>query len=726
MQITGLLRNITFHNPDTGYTVLKLEQDDKSIVTVTGSFPVLRTGEILELEGSNFDHPRFGSQFQAVSFKIIPPKTTDALCKYLASGLFAGIGYSTALKMLDLWGESVLDILEEDPKKISRIPGMGKKKVDKFVASWKENIASRDLLYFCTQQGISVAVGMRIFKHYGSQSLQILRENPYILAEEVWGIGFMKADDIACKMGIAKNSYYRLKAALLYVLEQSAKEGHVYLPQLELLNTARNMLQHPETENLEERLIFSLDELLQANKIYREEEACYLPYLYYAETGIAKHVQNRITGGVQRDLTKLEKVLHQFESKQGIAFSQEQKDCILHAVTKRFFILTGGPGTGKTTTLRGILYLLAYLEKSFLLGAPTGRAAKRMAEVTGFEAKTLHRLLEYNPTNQGFTYNADLPLKTDVVIIDEVSMVDTSLMYSVMKALDEKTSLILVGDKDQLPSVGPGNIMRELLLCPKVHHGVLNQVYRQGAESMIAVNAHRINRGEMPEFPFQTNFHLRSYDSPEHAQTVLTELVSKHLPTHFGVRPLEDIQVLAPMRRGLLGTEELNKVLQDALNPSKLKVPVGSNIFKPGDKVMCLKNDYERMVYNGDVGYIQRIHPEKKLLWVQFDDVEHEYAFSQADSLILAYATTIHKSQGSEFPIVILIMDSSHYLMLQRNLFYTGITRAKNRAFVLSSLRNIQIAVKNNKTIKRYTRLSTLIRSGEEFFHLLDESEDRF
>ncbi len=718
--VQGSLKNITFRNEENGYSILKVSDDDTGeVAVVVGSFPHLHIGETIKFEGSWMDHPKFGKQFKANNHEVLPPKGQEAIVKYLSSGIFRGVGPTTAQRIYDAFGLKTLDILKEDPSKISKVSTMTAKKVVRFKEDWEQNSASQETLYFLYQLNVPTGTAMRIYEKYGVATQKRISENPYILAEDIWGIGFIKADDVARKLKIEAQSYFRVRAGIIYSLELSMQEGHCYLPKDRLLDTAWRLLDQHGDPEIRERVVFSIDFLIDAKNIINVEGDIYLPDMYEAEKGIANRIISFLNFPKSKDRTKrLMKKLGELEKKEDFVYSETQREFICQAVQEHIYILTGGPGTGKTTTLLGILHLLDELDIHYLLAAPTGRAAKRMSEVCKDSAQTIHRLLKFEP-NSGFFHDESEPLKTGVVIIDEASMVDTFLMNALIRAIPNGTRLILIGDKDQLPSVGPGNILRELLSI-SIPQGSLQTIFRQAQESSIPVNAQNINSGQMPMIERQTNFHIRDYQSRPEAQQLIIDLVSKKIPEHFKINPIEDIQVLTPMHRGELGTVQLNLALQEALNPKKESVAIMGNLYKIGDKVMQLKNNYDKNIFNGDIGYITWINHSDKTVSIEFDEtVKLEY--TEMEQVSLAYASTIHKSQGSEYKVVVVALDSSHYMMLQRNLLYTAVTRAKERIFLISNMGTIKRAIENNRIEERFTNLSDFIDQKSEFMTFLEE-----
>lgn len=721
--LKGIFKNFVYRNEDNGYSIAKIEDDQEETQTLAGTFPLCNAGESIEAQGTWIEHSKYGHQFKVQQINILPPQAEEGIIRYLASGIFRGIGPATAEKITDVFGKDTIDILSENPVRIKEIPGMIGRRGEQFVEDWQEHQNSRETMQFLHQFQIPANIGMRIYQKYLAETITTLRKNPYILCEDVRGIGFQKSDEIARKIGFDTNSYFRLQAGLLFTLEQASHEGHIFLPKQKILEKSIQILYTQESENLEERTLFSLDHLIEINKIISQDGFYYLPHLHQAEKGIATWVKGSLP---HKNRKRLKDPLHEIEcfaEKRNLNFSEEQLEAMLDALKTRIFVLTGGPGTGKTTTLQGMLFLFRQSKLRVKLAAPTGRAARRMAEVCETEAFTLHRVLEYTPGEYPpFLRHEGNQLKCDVLVLDEASMVDAPLFYSLLQALPKTASIIIVGDQDQLPSVGPGNVLRELLKVPTIPHCILNKIFRQNDENDIPHNAHRIQKGLMPEFKNNTQFHFRGYDSVADAQQKIYNLASKNLPEHFGFDPFLDIQILVPMHKGPLGIEELNKGLQARLNPNGKAVMLQGRLFKQGDKVMQLRNNYEKNIFNGDVGIITKIKENSKQIIVDFgEQITIEY--SECDQLTLAYACSIHKSQGSEYRAAILILDSSHHIMLQRNLLYTGITRAKERVFLVAQMSAIETAIRNNHMQKRYTQLSEIIDRGSEFLEFLAEPD---
>ena len=719
--LVGLLKNVTFRNPDNGWTVLRVENaDSKAMVTAVGTFPQLEPGETLQMEGNWSEHSKFGKQFQVKSFQPVIPESGEALILYLSSGLFHGMGPVTARRIVERFGDQTLPTLDKHPERLEEIAGLKGKRLADFILAWKELRDSRDTLLFLYSHQITGTTALRLWKHYRSTTLAVIRENPYVLAEEVWGIGFTRADEIALKLGTSKDSYARLKAGLLFTLRKASTQGHTYLPRLALLEQASEILRLVE-EDSHNRLLYSLEGLISEQDIDAQGDAMWIPALRRAEESISRWVR----GSLEKSwpavmLTDLERELHRFETVQGIEYAPEQFQGICEAVTSPLYVLTGGPGTGKTTTLKGILHLLDARKERVLLAAPTGRAARRMSELTGREASTLHRLLEIDPSSRKFQRNGDRNLETDWVVVDEFSMVDTWIGAALVQSLSPTTRLLIVGDQDQLPSIGPGSILKELLSCERVPSMRLTRIFRQQNGSDIAENAHRINQGLRPNLNDGTHFHYLQAQSPSEAMQMVLQLVSQTIPQNLQCSATLDIQVLTPMHKGPLGTQALNPQLQATLNTRKHEVTLAGTRWRMGDRVMQLKNDYERGIFNGDVGFIVRMDSEEQELEIDFEGRHVTLPVETLGDLTHAYACTVHKSQGSEYKAVVIVLDAGHYTMLQRNLLYTAVTRAKGGVWIVATPTALDQAIRNNRLTKRFTRLAQSIKAGEQFLEWME------
>ncbi len=716
MRIEGTLRNITFRNSANGFSVLRfVVSGEARPVTVTGTFPELSAGETLRMEGEWKTHPKYGRQFVCVQSETVFPTSGEGLVAYLSGGLFKGIGPTTAKRLVETFGADLVSILDGDGDRLAKkkIKGFSGKKVTQFLHDWKQMRESRETMLFLYGHGITGSVALRLWRQYSTDTIRILSENPYILCEEVWGIGFVKADEIARKVGISEWNEARLEAGICYaIFKASSGDGHTFLPQDVLLqNAVKELRLAIETDDEAGNVFLALERLLKQNRLDRDESCIAIPSLVHAESFIAKFVTERISASKSlkaEDSRELEGLLSAFEKEQGFSYDPIQKAGIVRAFQSKVFIVTGGPGTGKTTLLKGILALAEKKEIDVTLAAPTGRAAKRMQDVTGHSAKTLHRLLEIDPASRKFLRNESFPIETGILVVDEFSMVDSWLCAGLMKAIPERTRLILVGDKDQLPSIGPGNVLCDLLSVPQIPGIRLEKIFRQAGGNDIAEKATLINQGIKPVPLEGNNFHYVPFENPDDALNLLAEIVTQKIPSLFKSRA-GDLQVLVPMHRGPLGTIELNNFLQGLLNNAPKGFDSRGISWKRGDRVMQIRNNYEKSVFNGDIGKIVALEKAAQKITVDFEGHLVGYEGDDLEELALAYACTIHKSQGSEYPAVVIVLDSSHYRMLQRNLLYTGITRAKGHVWVLSGNGALDEAIRNNRMQHRYTRLCKFI-----------------
>jgi exodeoxyribonuclease V alpha subunit len=616
-------------------------------------------------------------------------------------------------RIVEKFGLHTLEVIEKKPERLSEVEGIGPKRISMIKKTWEEQKEIKEIMIFLQGHGVSASYSAKIYKQYGSQSIEMVRENPYRLAHDIYGTGFITADKIAQNLGIDRNSLIRAKAGLIYVLNQLTEEGHVYYPENQLIHKAREIL-HVDEEIVSQ----AINELSKEKELFLEDldldgnlRAAYLALFYTAETGVAKRLVNLKESPSNIRPIHPEKAIEWVQQKLSIELARKQEEAVLLAATSKVLIITGGPGTGKTTIITAILRIFQQLKLRVLLAAPTGRAAKRMNEATGWEAKTIHRLLEYSPQKGGFKRDQDDPLEADVVIIDETSMVDTLLMYHLLKAIPSHAHLILVGDVDQLPSVGPGNVLKDIIRSGRFTVVTLTEIFRQAQESMIVVNAHKVNQGQFPvlkEFDKseETDFQFIQEEDPEKILQNILDLCGEKIPGQFRIHPLKEIQVLVPMHKGIIGVTNLNIELQKRLNPGPSGITRGAWNFRLGDKVMQIVNNYDKDVFNGDIGWISKIDPEEREVVIDFDGRPVPYDYSDLDEVVLAYAVSVHKSQGSEYPVVILPVVTQHYLLLQRNLIYTGITRAKKRVVLIGTKKALGIAVRNNKPQRRYTLLS--------------------
>ncbi len=718
MQLEIIFVSKVFHNAENGYTVFRFTQKGESLQkTGVGFLPDLSGGEELKVDGEWIQHAKFGSQFKVETFEVIPPSSKEGIIKFLGSGQIKGISLGLASRIVDHLGLNTLDILDQDPRRIFEVRGIGKKNGESFVHSWQEQRHLLKFLQWFQPFGLSQSTGIRWFRQFGTRSQEQLEENPYLMIGEPYRQNFVKIDELALKLGFPFEGYHRFIAAYQYILRSATLEGHTYLPQEQVLLKASQLLKIDPQSDQGDLMFAQLDRAVELEEIARIEEKLSLIWLARAE----RETADFFTQGRQKIKSPFKfdalEELHLWQKDREIQYSPTQVKAILQSFDHPFFLITGGPGTGKTTVLKGILSLARKAELKVLMAAPTGRAAKRMGEVTQFSASTLHRLLSWQQGDDALRV-PESELHCDLLIVDEVSMVDTQLMHALIKSISKTTRLILVGDVDQLPSVGPGQVFRELLEHCADQKVVLDRVFRQADANDIPHNAALINQGKMPEFKNKTHFHFRAIQSVEEALQKTVDLVSKDLPQHFKLDPINDIQVLSPMNKGALGTIELNLRLREALNPRGLAFTAGGREFRLGDKVMQLKNNYEKMVFNGDMGTVLSVDREAKTAKIEFDEV-HEYEFLEFDQISLAYATTIHKSQGNEYPVVVMLLDHSHSIMLQRNLFYTGVTRARERVFILSQLSVLQRCVAQADTRNRYTLLGNYLQVKNRFMDFL-------
>ncbi len=708
-QLRCVVERTTYQSSETGFAVLQCRvKGYQDLVPVVGNMPEVYPGTVLNLEGFWKMDARYGRQFSVTRFEETLPATVLGIEKYLASGLIKGIGPKFAHLIVSTFGKETLEIIETEPDKLLQVRGLGKVRVERIKKSWDDQKEIKNLMLFLQSHGISTAHATRIYRKYEKDSLDIIKENPYRLADEIWGIGFKTADGIASKLGFEHDRYERLRAGLLYTLNQLSNEGHCYATANQLIAAGAKLLEVDEQllGPTIRRMITDEDVIVEREKQFGqgEELPIYLPAFYHAEVGVSGMMRGhrsppREPSQEQRELVS------QIEQEISMEYDNVQRDAILAAINSDVLILTGGPGTGKTTTTLGIIKALAAKGWDVLLAAPTGRAAKRLSETTKMEAKTIHRLLEYNPL-EGYQRDEDNPLEGDVLIVDECSMIDIMLMFHLLRAVPEGMSLILVGDVDQLPSVGAGNVLRDIIdsgVFPVVR---LTKIFRQAQASRIITNAHRINQGKYPDISNgkQTDFFYIENKDPEKVAEEIVNLVSNRLPKAYRVPP-QSIQVLAPMRRGVVGTANLNQLLQAAVNPHATGIRRGETIYRENDKVMQIVNNYDKVVFNGDIGFIREIDLEENALYVEFDERLVKYDAIELNELVLAYATTIHKAQGSEYPIVVMPLLMSHYMMLQRNLLYTGVTRAKKVFILIGEKKALSFAVRNMTVSKRNTLL---------------------
>ncbi len=749
VQISGSVERITYYNEENGYSVIRLKPDSRgmlpfkyaggreALITVVGNLPEMNPGEWLKLTGKWATHARHGRQFQVELCEKSLPATTEGIRRYLGSGMIRGIGPVIAERIVNRFGAATLDVIDHHPERLLEVEGIGQKRLLSIVRSWEEQRAIKEVMLFLQSHGVSTNLAVKIYKTYGDEALSVVQQTPYRLVQDVHGIGFKTADKIAQALGLAHDDPGRIEAGVAYTLNRMADEGHVYMPQEELEPEAAEILGVPVekvtavVEQLETSDFVKRETLVyrfgsgpaspsvlasgepSPDKMIREERAVYLTPFYYSEIGVT----NRVRQLVESPGSRLRTLRRSGEGKSAfkvdvnapgsVRLNEQQMKAIRTAVASKVTILTGGPGTGKTTTLRALLDVLDRHGFSYALASPTGRAAKRLTETTDREAKTIHRLLEFKP-GEGFGRNEDNPIAADMVIIDEASMLDLSLANSLFKAIPYDSHVLLVGDVDQLPSVGAGDILRDLIASGITAVVRLETIFRQAAGSLIIHNAHRINQGYLPETPKDAqDFFLFVKQDQEEAAELLIDIVARRVPQKFGLDPLEDIQVLSPMYNGRLGVHQLNYELQGALNPAgkQLERRLGGQLYRSGDKVMQTVNNYDKNVYNGDIGRITSIDPVHQTVTVSIDGAPVIYDFLEMDELIHAFAISVHKSQGAEYPCVVTPVVTQHYMMLQRNLLYTAVTRAKKLVILVGTRKAIAIAVNNNRVAERYTAL---------------------
>lgn len=710
-EISGLVERVTFFNEESGFAVLRVKvRGHRELVTILGSLPSVSAGEWLTAEGWWVRDREHGLQFRAKVLKAVPPTTSEGVERYLAGGFVKGVGPVLARKLVSHFGAEVLGIIGNTPHELESVDGIGPKRRERIASAWQEGVQIREIMLFLHSHGVSTGRAVRIYKTYGNLAIQTVRENPYTLAKEIRGIGFTTADQIAQSVGIPRDSQNRARAGVDHVLLGATSEGHCALP-LEKLKAAAVKLLEVAVETVEQ----AISQMLTSGFLLLDEidgePLIFLPHMRKAEDGIAIRIKDLATAPVNYPEIDKAKALLWCEERTGKALAPSQREALETALTNRAVIITGGPGVGKTTLVNSILLILRAKKVKCLLCAPTGRAAKRLSETTGLEAKTIHRLLEVDPATGRFTRNEDKPLECDLLVVDETSMVDVLLMYALLRALPSNAGLIMVGDVDQLPSVGPGNVLRDLIESGVIPVVRLTEVFRQASTSKIITNAHFVRQGKMPELrtaEASTDFYFIERDTPEEIAATLTRLVQDRIPNAHRFNAIRDVQVLCPMNRGSIGVRELNIALQERLNPVRPGEAAAERFgwrFQPRDKVIQTENDYSKEVFNGDIGTIEKIDPVEQEVLIRFDDRLVTYDFGELDEVSLAYAVTIHKSQGSEFPAVVIPVAMQHYMLLQRNLIYTGMTRARKLLVLVGQKKALGLAVRNDQSRKRYSGL---------------------
>lgn len=715
--LQGQIERITFTSEETGYTVAKIKvYGRRELVTIIGNIINPTPGEIIKMKGEWGNHPKYGEQFKIVFCQTTTPASVHGIEKYLGSGLIKGIGPVMAKRIVKMFKEKTLDVIENEIDRLADVEGIGQKRIGMIRKAWEEQKEIREVMIFLQAHGVSSGYAAKIYKQYGNEAIKIVQENPYRLATDIFGIGFITADKIADKLGFAKDSNIRAAAGILYVLHELTDEGHVYYPYEPLIEKCKEILDIDReiivkalgTVAAEKQVV--IEDINQNTAEFQgNNKAVYLAGYHIAEKNLATRLKTLIDNPQAIRKIDSEKAIQWVQEKLSITLADKQIEAVQCAACNKVMIITGGPGTGKTTIINAILKIFSAIKTKIMLAAPTGRAAKRMNETTGHEAKTIHRMLEYNMRKGGFQKNEDSPLDCELLIVDEASMIDTLLMHHLLKAIPATATFVLVGDVNQLPSVGAGNVLKDIIdsgIAPVVQ---LNEIFRQAKESAIIINAHKINEGIIPNLKSTQNklddFYFIEQEDPQKVLELIISLVKDRIPRRFGFDPINDIQVLTPMHKGAAGAGNLNVELQKSLNPGDEGVMRGGRLFRVNDKVMQIVNNYDKEVYNGDIGRIDSIDEEASEIKVIIDDRDIVYDYSDLDELVHAYAVSIHKSQGSEYPAVVIPILTQHYVLLQRNLLYTGVTRGKKLVVIVGTKKAMAIAVKNNKTEKRYTLL---------------------
>ncbi len=707
--LAGIVERVTYHNDDTGFCVLRIKaRGHRDLITVVGHAASIAAGEWLTASGEWINDRTHGQQYKARFLKTSEPTSLDGIEKYLGSGMIRGVGPAYARRLVRAFGEKVFDTIAAEPERLREVAGIGAVRAKRIAEAWAEQKIVREIMVFLHSHGVGTARAVRIYKTYGTDAVRVMAENPYRLARDIRGIGFKTADAIAMKLGIEKTAMIRLRAGVSHALSEASNEGHCGLPQDELVLVAAKLLEVP-AELIGTALALELTDGTVIADTVDDTSCVFLSGLYRAERGIAVRLLRLGNGTLPWRWIDPDKALPWAEQQVGLRLAASQIAAIRLALMSKVLVMTGGPGVGKTTIVKAILRIFAARSVRLLLCAPTGRAAKRLTEATGFDARTIHRLLEVDPKAGGFKRNDDNPLDCDLLVIDETSMVDVSLMQALLKAVPDHAALLIVGDINQLPSVGPGQVLADVIASAAVPVIRLTEVFRQAAQSRIITNAHRINQGFIPDLDSpatETDFYFVPADEPEKAVARIVEIVSDRIPQRFGLNPMRDIQVLCPINRGGVGARSLNIELQAVLNPAgEDKVERFGWTYAPGDKVMQIENDYDKEVFNGDIGYVKAINGDDGELTASFDGRSVTYGFGELDTLVPAYAVTIHKSQGSEYPAVVIPMMTQHYAMLQRNLLYTGVTRGKKLVVLVGQKKALAIAVRNVSGRRRWSKL---------------------
>jgi exodeoxyribonuclease V alpha subunit len=721
-ELEGQIERITYINDDTGYTVAKVSVPGfVSHITIVGKLLALAPGEVLQMNGVWENHPKFGRQFRVLKHTTMLPASIKGIKKYLGSGLIKGIGSVMASRIVKKFGEKTLKVIDEHIEQLARVEGIGEKRIRLIEKAWADQKEIRSVMIFLQEHGVGVIHATKIYRQYGQRSIAVVSQNPYKLATDIIGIGFQTADRIAQNLGFEKDALVRAEAGVLYVLNRLSEDGHVFYPYNLLIDRCREILEVDREKvtkafgniALEGKIVIEdLNQLL--DEFEPNRKAVYLTRFHVSETGIARHLTRLISSNKTIRSLNLQKAVEWVQKRIDLRLAPRQIDAIKRAISDKLLIITGGPGTGKTTIIHSVIEIYRPVGARIFLAAPTGRASKRMTEATGQPARTIHRMLEFNWQKGGFQRNENRPLEADAIILDEVSMIDTVLMYHLLKAVPSGATLIMVGDSNQLPSVGPGNVLKDVINSGSIPIIELNEVFRQARESLIIMNAHRINKGKVPKTrDFRGDlgdFYFIEQEDPDQALHIIMELVCKRIPQRFKLNPVEDIQVVTPMHKGVVGTVNLNMKLQDSLNPSRVEIVRGDRSFRLKDKVMQTRNNYEKEVFNGDIGLVKSIDEKNQEVVVDYEGRAVSYDYSELDEIILAYAISVHKAQGSEYPAVVIPILPQHYLLLQRNLIYTAVTRGKQLVVMVGSKKALAAGVRNERTLKRYTYLEERLK----------------
>lgn len=725
-ELQGVVERLTYHSEESGYTIARLKAPrERDLITIVGNFANIQAGQTLQMSGIWREHPKFGQQFQVKTYRETKPATLTGIEKYLGSGLIKGVGPVTAKRIVAHFGLETLDIIENQIDRLKEVPGIAQKRVKMIQTTWETQKAIKEVMLFLQGHGVSTTYAVKIYKQYGDESITIVTQNPYRLATDIYGIGFVTADAIARNIGIEPHSEYRYRSGLLHVLGEASEEGHCFLPQTELIERSVKRLTLKDHQPKADQVEFCINCMIRDGELIGEkgverfegQNLYYAPSFFQAEYRLSQRLRQLLLTPVEVDLERVRRWIERFVEKAGLPLSQQQRQAVEMAASQRILILTGGPGTGKTFTTRTIVALWKAMGKEIALASPTGRAAQRLSEMTGQEAKTVHRLLEFDPKHMKFKRDQENPIPGNAVVIDESSMMDLFLGHSLIKAIALDTQLLLVGDIDQLPSVGPGNVLGDLIASGSIPVVKLTEVFRQAAASQIVSNAHRINQGQFPQLERVSNQPKSDclwLDIPEPEQGVqgIRDLIESLIPA-MGFNPAQDVQVLCPMTRGDIGTRNLNLVLQALVNPpdpSKSELVRGGSILRVGDRVIQKVNDYNREVFNGDLGVVEFIDLEELDVTVRYENRSVTYDLADLNEIGLAWAVTIHKSQGSEYPVVIMPIFMQHFMMLSRNLIYTGLTRARKLVIVVGPQKAIGLAVRQVKDRERYTLLDKRLK----------------